>query len=241
VRGRFGDFWSMQSYSAQIWLRPCRAYGDCLQLVKRTRAQQRMSHVHHFASVVPAISHDLFDLGSIWNSHIAQHPVVVFRQSSYRRFDLPLAAPPCPSVCDAAPDHDQPTRLDKPISVDLARRRCKTVSEGWHPHSKSSSIGRGLTLDARGRRNERNRFLSFVPGRLLALLSIYLAGDCRYRGRCNPVQRSTIERKPFEEEPKHRLPDRANPTRCRPAGRQRFRDGFGRRWKELVFQHGDSP
>src|SRR4029077_1400760 len=139
----------------------------------------------------------------------------------------------CPLACDGAPDHGQPTRVDKSVSVDLARRGCEDVSGGWHPGSKCNSSDSIFTtkhryLRARGRRNERNRFLSFAPGGLLALPNINLAGDCRYRSCCNPVQRSTIEGKPFEEKPKHRLPDRVGPARCTPGGRKRFRGGFGR-------------
>ena len=42
-----------------------------------------------------------------------------------RPFDLALATPLCPPACDGAPDHGQPARVDKSVSVDLARRKCE--------------------------------------------------------------------------------------------------------------------
>src|SRR5262245_6166105 len=186
-------------------------------------------------SGVPVISHNLFDLGSIGNPHIPQRPVVVFRQGSYRLFDRSLATPLCRPACDGAPDHGQPARLDKSVSVGLARRRRGAISGGWLSGSKCSSIDCVLMLKyrcLRARGNER-RFLSFAPGGLLALPNIILAGDYCYWGRCNPVQR--IEGKPFEEKPKHRLPDRVSLARCRPCGHKRFRGGFGRVWYLLRY------
>ena len=164
-------------------------------------------------SAIPAISHDLLDLGPMGNSHIPQCPVVVFRQGGDGLLDLALATPLCPSACDGAPDHGQPTRVDKSVSVDLARRRSAAVSRGRHPRSRCSSIDSALrssTVSGTcGRRNERNGFPSFAPGELLVPPSTNLAGDRRYRSRRKPVQRSTVEGKTFEEKPKHRRPDRA--------------------------------
>src|SRR5215813_103867 len=94
-------------------------------------------------SVVPVISHNLFDLGSIGNPHIPERPVVVYRQGSYRLFDLSLATPLCLPSCDGAPDHGQPARLDKSVSVDLAHRRREAIPGGWLSGSKCSSIRAG--------------------------------------------------------------------------------------------------
>jgi hypothetical protein len=141
------------------------------------------------------------------------------RQGGDGLLDLALATPLCPPACDGAPDSGQPTRVDNSVSADLARRRCEAISRGRHPGSKCSSVDSVFTLKhrylgARGRRNERNIFRSFAPGGVLVLPSTNLAGDCRYRSRCKTVQRSTVEGKPFEEKPKHRLPDRVSLAYC---------------------------
>jgi hypothetical protein len=155
------------------------------------------------------------------NSHIPQCPVVIFCQRSNGLPDLLPATPACPSACGGSPNHGQPTRLDKSVTVDLARRRRGAAARGWYPAYRCSSIDSVFTPKHRypgagGRRNERNGIPLFVPGGSLALLSLNLAGDCRYRSRRNPVHRSTVEGKPFEEKPKYRPPDGVGRARCGP-------------------------
>ena len=66
-------------------------------------------------------------------------------------------------------------------------------------------------------RSERNGFLSFAPGRLLGLRRTNLVGD----GDCRKsVERSAVQGKTFEEEPKRRRPGRVCLRRCRPLYRK---------------------
>jgi hypothetical protein len=144
-------------------------------------------------SGVSTLSNALLDMASIENSHIPQCSVIEFRQGGDGLLDLAIVTPLCPAACDGAPDDGQPTRADKSVLFDLARRKCEAIFRGWHLGSKHSSADDVFTpkhqyLGRRSRRNERNRFPSLAPGGLLMLPGTNLAG-----GRCDHRCRKSVE------------------------------------------------
>ena len=198
-----GDFWSTQ-FSTQIGPAvPHPRYGDCLLIVKFTRRRPLAPRgtapviLPMARSVIPTISHDLLDLGSMENSHIPQCPVIVLRQGGDGLLDLALAMPLCPPACDGAPDHGQPARVDQSVSVDLARHAASLVDGIRDPNAiRSTASSRSSTAISARAADETSemdfrRLRQESSGGRRASTSLVIAVTALV---AKPVQRSSVER-----------------------------------------------